>query len=115
MPKEAAPQTPSTSAHECFLLLKDDGSLPGGIWQWEVYVDGNVHSRGPGSTRKDPLKYYALLAPGIHRIVIREPDHTKSNRIESNTLSFSVDTQAEIIISVTFRNGNPEIAFENSG
>lgn len=114
MPKETAPEAPSTSTHECFLLLQEDGSLPGGIWQWKVYVDGSVHNRGPGSTRKDPLKYYALLTPGTHRVVIREPDHTKTSRIESNTLSFSVDTQTEIIISVTFRNGTPEIALENS-
>ena len=95
-------------------MLRDDGSLPGGIWQWKVYVDGNIHNRGPGSTRKDLLKFYALLALGSHRIVIREADHTKPSRIESNTLSFSVDTQAEIIICVAFRNGKPEITLENS-
>jgi hypothetical protein len=96
----------------CFLLLKDDGTLPGGIWNWKVYVDGNVHSRGPGSTRKTLLKLYGLLTKGSHRIVIREFEPNKPDRIESNTLCFTVVDQSEVVISVSFDAHRPIISLD---
>jgi hypothetical protein len=91
--------------HLCELLLRDDGSIPGGLWTWKVYVDGDVRARGPGSTRKDALKWYATHPRGEHRIVIRETDHTKPDRRESNTLYFVAEAQVEIVLDVTFRDG----------
>lgn len=60
--------------HVCQLYLRVDGDLPRGLWAWNVYVDGNVHRRGPGSTRRDPQAWYASLEPGEHRVVLRGPD-----------------------------------------
>jgi hypothetical protein len=91
--------------HLCKLLLRDDGSVPGGLWSWKVYVDGDVHARGPGSKRKDPLKWYATLPRGEHRIVIREADEKKPDRRDSNTLHFVVDAELEIVLDVMFRDG----------
>ena len=86
-------------------MLRDDVEIPGELWSWSVYVDGNIHHRGPGSTRTDPLKWYATLPIGEHRIVIRESDNAKPDRQESNTLHFVVEDQSELVIDVAFREG----------
>jgi hypothetical protein len=91
--------------HRCMLLLREDGTIPGGLWSWSVYVDGNVHRRGPGSTRRDTLKWYAALRDGEHRLVIREADPTQANRRESNTLRFVVAGQPQLVVDVAFRRG----------
>lgn len=91
--------------HKCRLLLRDDGHIPGGIWSWKVYVDGNIRNRGPGSTRKEPLKWYDTLLNGNHRVVIRQWDHTALNRIESNTLQLLIENQHEVIVDVAFVDG----------
>lgn len=68
-------------------------------------MDGNLHARGPGSTRKDPMPWYASLLAGPHRIVIREQRVRTPNRIESNTLHFTVGGQTEIIVDVSYNDG----------
>jgi len=89
----------------CKLMLREDGNVPGELWSWSVYVDGNLHRRGPGSTRKDSLKWYATLPEGEHRIVIREADLASQDRKESNTLHFVVKDQPELVVEVGFREG----------
>ena len=90
---------------QCRLMLREDGQIPGELRSSSVYVNGNVHRRGPGSTRKDPLKWYATLPEGAHRIVVRESDLAKTDRQESNTLFFSVKDQQELVIDVAFHDG----------
>lgn len=51
--------------HTCTFLLRPVGEIPGGLWSWLVYVDGNVHAGGPGSKRKDPIHWYATLLEGL--------------------------------------------------
>ena len=89
----------------CQLRLRPRNVIPGGLWSWSVYVDGNLHARGPGSTRKDPMPWYASLMAGLHRIVIREQRVGTPNRIESNTLHFTVGGQTEIIVDVSYHDG----------
>ena len=96
--------------HLCHLMLCEDGQIPGELWSWSVYVNGNSHRRGPGSTRRDPLKWYATLPKGEHRIVIREADPTRRDRKESNTLHFVVKDQLEIVINVVFSEGSIVLA-----
>ena len=84
--------------HTCQLRLRPRNEIPGELWSWNVYVDGNLHTRGPGSTRKDSMPWYASLLAGPHRIVIRERQVATTSRIESNTLHFTVSGQAEIIV-----------------
>ncbi len=103
--KVSSPQLTEAGAHLCKLYLRDDGRIPGGLWSWKVYIDGDVHQRGPGSTRKDLLKWYAMLPKGEHGVLIREPDHIKENRIESNTIFFTVENELELIVDVGFHRG----------
>lgn len=65
--------------------------------QFKIYVDGNVrvtparlaHLRSPTS---DVLP----VAPGEHRIVVREAEINKHNRAQSNTLFVSLVDNEEI-------------------
>ena len=82
----------------CRLHLRVVGEISGGLWSWRVYVDGNVHGRGPGSTRKDPLPWYASLLAGPHRVVLRKGEGAAP--VESNTLEFVVDGQSVIVVEV---------------
>lgn len=95
--------------HTCKLLLRPVGEIPGGLWSWWIYVDGNVHSRGPGSLRKDAVHWYASLCAGPHRLVIRN-DPKSAKRVESNVLEFRVEQQAEIVIDVSFENEAPRLS-----
>lgn len=95
--------------HTCSLLLRPEGEIPGGLWSWWVYVDGNVHSRGPGSMRADPVHWYASLCSGPHRLVVRgAPQHP--DRIQSNTLEFIVERQSEILVDVSFMNEGMQLS-----
>ena len=98
--------------HLCQILLRDDENIPGKLWSWAVYVNGDVHARGPGSTRKHPLKWYATLPTGSHRIVVRERDHTKTDRHESNTLHFVVSSQSQLVITVSYLEGRIVLSLE---
>ncbi|GLS94429.1 hypothetical protein GCM10007918_17210 [Piscinibacter gummiphilus] len=97
--------------HLCQLMLREE-KIPGELWSWSVYIDGSVHRRGPGSTRIDPLKWYATLPQGEHRIVVREEDHTKKDRQESNTLHFVVKEELEIIVKAAFVEGAIVLSLE---
>lgn len=90
--------------HICKLLLRPVGDIPGGLWSWWVYVDGNVHARGPGSLRKDPTHWYGSLCSGRHRLVVRGARESP-NRVESNVLEFIVERQPEIVVDISFVNG----------
>jgi hypothetical protein len=95
--------------HACELHLSAHDDLPGGLWSWSVYVDGNVCRRGPGFTRKDPVPLYARLFKGPHRVVIRSPLAGGAPRVESNTLPFEVTEQDVVIINVFWRGERPHL------
>ena len=86
--------------HLCRLHLRPADEIPDGLWSWLVYIDGNRHARGPGSTRKDPSPWYALLAVGPHRIVLRKGSGAAA--VESNTLEFVVEHQSVLIVDVGY-------------
>jgi hypothetical protein len=87
--------------HICSLVLRPVGDIPGGLWSWWVYLDGNVHWRGPGSLRKDAVHWYASLLSGPHRLVVRSSPQSQ-NRMESNTLQFIVERQTKILVDVSY-------------
>ena len=91
--------------HTCALWLRPVGEIPGGLWSWSVYVDGDIHSRGPGSKRKDLKHWYASLLPGAHRLIVRESDTNNPNTKESNALHFTVEKQTDIQVDVSFISG----------
>jgi hypothetical protein len=97
--------------HFCQLHLRQITDLPGNLWSWNVYIDGNIEHRAPGYTRKHPEPCYAVLFKGEHRIVLREPEQNKLERIESNTLYFSVIEQSKIVVNVLYRNERPYLEF----
>ena len=72
----------------CQIEVIADESLAPPLSQLNIYVDGNVNS----TRRNDntpPGGELIRVAPGKHRIVIREPfDQAKESRLESNTLHF---------------------------
>ena len=94
----------------CQLWLRPVGEIPGGLWSWRVYVDGNVHSRGPGSTRRDPEHWYATIFPGEHRLVVRDSKINNLDMKESNTLHFTVEAQSDIFVDITLVNGEINLA-----
>ena len=97
----------------CELLIRADArdheALPDGIWNWKLYVDGNVHPRGPGSTRRSELKLYGRLEEGTHRLVLREADTGKPGRLESNTLLIEIKGQPRVVVDARFENGRPSL------
>lgn len=95
--------------HTCKFYLRPVGEIPGGLWSWNVYIDGNVHARGPGSGRKDPVHWYANLLPGAHRVVVREENTLGPTRAESNTLHFTVTDESEIFVDVSFVDGKIDL------
>jgi hypothetical protein len=64
---------------------------------YKIYVDGNVR------TTPQRFKYLQVpnieiiaVLPGEHRVVIREAEVDKSNRIESNTVVLSLRENQEV-------------------
>lgn len=84
--------------HFCQLHLQAMGEIEGGLWSWRVYVDGNIHGRGPGSTGKDPLPWYGSLPVGLHRLVLRK--RNGASLAESNVLEFEVSDETVLIVQV---------------
>jgi hypothetical protein len=77
------------------------------LWEWRVYIDGNLHARSPGSTRKDPFPLYGVLGSGAHTVVLRGPVGSTSP-VESNTLHFVIQSQSELVVVVELqRSGVP--------
>lgn len=111
--KQCAGTRVEMGEHTCALLLRPMGEIPGGLWSWRVYVDGDVHARGPGAKRKDAIHWYATLLPGAHRLVVRDSKTNNPNRKESNTLHFTVDTQTEMLVDVSFLNGEIILGFSS--
>jgi hypothetical protein len=99
------------ATNRCELYLQDDGSLPEGLWAYKVYVNGNVRGRAPGVTRRTPKKLYARLPAGNHRVVIRDYDHRKTDRAESNTLQFTVKEETEVVVQVSRIEGRLSLSF----
>ncbi len=97
--------------HCCQLHLRPIAELPGNLWAWNVYVDGNIQQRASGYTRKHSEPCYVLLFKGEHRIVLREPEPNKVERIESNTLHFTVNEQNKIVVNVLYQNERPYLEF----
>lgn len=93
----------------CKLYLRQISELPGSLWSWSVYLDGNIQHRAPGYSQNHPEPCYAILFEGEHKIVLREPEIKLTDRIESNTLCFTVDEQNKIVIVVKFQDGTPVI------
>jgi hypothetical protein len=73
--------------HTCFVTILSDETAPGSVDRYSIYIDGNIAGTRRQDTRPSNGEF-VKLEPGRHRIVVREADHKKADRIESNTIWF---------------------------
>ncbi len=64
---------------------------PFDLGKFRIYIDGNIQNT-PMRLRHlaSPTAEVIALEPGAHRIVVREADTRKPNRVESNTAHFEI-------------------------
>ncbi len=64
---------------------------PFDLGDFRIYIDGNIHNTPPRLRHlASPTAEVIAVEPGAHRIVVREADARKPNRVESNTAHFDV-------------------------
>lgn len=69
------------------LVVSADRTVPHGMQGYKVYIDGNIHGTPPRFSEPAPANaIYTRVQPGAHRVVVREANHAKPDRAESNTL-----------------------------
>ena len=59
------------------------------------------------------LHSYATLLQGTHRLAVRDSKTNNPNCKESNTLHFTVGSQTEILVDVSFVNGEINLEFSS--
>jgi hypothetical protein len=90
--------------HSCSVTVTGNATLPHPLSSYNVYIDGNVAR----PRRKDIWpnhEEFVRLLPGDHRIVVRERDVKKVNRLESNTLWFTASEGVLLRFEVGMSNG----------
>lgn len=75
------------TTNNCTLSITVDLETAGSIRDWKVYIDGYVNFTGANDTPPENGDLIRISS-GKHRIVLREFDHTKADRKESNTIYF---------------------------
>lgn len=84
--------------------------VDGGSLDWRVlklYVDGNVHRTPPRFGHlASPALEIIPIEPGTHRIVVREADARKPNRVESNTVQLELAQGEEAEFTLQFEGGS---------
>jgi hypothetical protein len=70
--------------------------------EYTIYVDGYIRGTSPKDSR--PVNGQLIrIEPGEHRLIIRDRDHGKSGRRESNTIHFSINNAQHITFHVCAR------------
>lgn len=95
------------------IIVRSDSSLTGGIIRYKVYVNGYIHGT--------PLRFadiapknsvYTRVASGHYRLVFKEFDQHKKNRLESNVLEFDLGEAEQITIWASIGSSGLELAFD---
>jgi hypothetical protein len=73
--------------HTCYVTIMADETVASSVDDYSIYIDGNVAGTRRQDTRPSNGEF-VKLEPGRHRIVVREADHKKPDRVESNTIWF---------------------------
>ena len=97
--------------HRSTIVILADASLPGGIDACKVYINGFIH--GTGARFRDvapPHSVYTRVRSGAYRIIVREYDARKPNRLESNALEITLQDDQQITLVVAFQNGQITLA-----
>lgn len=89
---------------KCTLSITVDFETAGSIQDWKVYIDGYVSFTDPRDTQSGNGELIRISS-GKHRIVLREFNHTKADRKESNTIYFEAKEGHENSFHLCGQNG----------
>jgi hypothetical protein len=95
------------------IIVRADSSLIGGISSYKVYVNGYIH--GTGARFDDiapPNSVYTRVPSGNYRLLFREFDQHKPNRLESNVFEFSLGEGEQITIWASICGSDLRLAFD---
>jgi hypothetical protein len=93
--------------HICHVTVAGTPTLPN-LSDYKIYIDGNIARTSPEDQKPDNGEY-VRLKPGEHRIVIREREPNRPDRLESNTIHFSVPGRAYLHFEVGMVNDRLEL------
>jgi hypothetical protein len=97
------------------LVVQGDSSLIEDISAYKLYVNGNVHGTGGRFAHlAPPNSVYTRLEAGVYRIVLREYDASKPNRIESNTLYINIRDDEQIAIRASLQEGQLILSLDDA-
>jgi hypothetical protein len=80
------------------IIVRADSSLIGGISRYKVYVNGYI--------------VYTRVPSGNYRLVFREFDQHKPDRLESNVLEFNLGEGEQITIWASICGSDLRLAFD---
>jgi len=97
--------------HSVTLYVVAGASLPMGLGSLSIYVDGNIQ-RTPLRLRERATRTTEVipLVPGAHRVVVREAEVHKINRLESNSLYLELGAGEEVALNIQLSAGNLELS-----
>ncbi|MBW4534026.1 MAG: hypothetical protein KME09_08810 [Pleurocapsa minor HA4230-MV1] len=96
------------------LIVQGDTSLTEDIFAYKLYINGNIHGTGVRFTHlAPPNSIYVRLKAGGYRIILREYDARKADRMESNTLPIEIDYDEQILIRASLRDGQLVLSFDD--
>lgn len=85
------------------IIVYGDETLIDGIKNYKVYINGNIHGTPIRFEEIAPLNsILTKVEAGNYRIVIREFEVNKINRLESNTLNITLKDEEKIVIRASF-------------
>jgi hypothetical protein len=76
--------------------------------QYKIYIDGNIH-RTRVKDKAPEGSVLVWLEPGEHRIVVRESEVNKANRLESQTIIFSANDGRVLSFELVLKDKNLEL------
>jgi hypothetical protein len=92
--------------HRATLVILGDLSLVDGLSAYKLYINGNIHRTAIRFEHlAPPNSIYVRLKAGVHRVVLREYEVTKPDRMESNTLYIEIHDNEQIAIRASLQDG----------
>lgn len=94
------------ATHRSTIIVRGDASLTGGMDAYKVYFNGFIHRTGALYREiAPPNSVYTRVPAGEYRVIVREYDHRKADRLETNQLNLSIADEEQITLRVSRRNG----------
>ena len=81
--------------------------------QYKIYVDGYIVPFSKEQVESDGF-FSTYMKPGDHRLVVREMEVSKIDRIESNTVYFSVADEETVVVDCIGKGGLPGLSVRRS-